>query len=121
MARELRPFAVGMTRKEVQTFPDDTSAASFTIETVLEIWAANSTLAEKKATLEVTAFELDSDWTDTWSKDAVLAPNSSTELFKGPLPGQPTRTKKSEVPRVIIISARLVDADGTVLARYSNW
>ncbi|KAF6762656.1 beta-mannosidase [Ephemerocybe angulata] len=113
VARELRSLAIGMTRKEVQTFADDTSAAEFKIETVLEIWGANGTLDEKKATLETGP--------KTWSKDVLLAPNASTELFKGDLPGQPIRTKKSEVPKVIIVSARLLDGDGSVLARYSNW
>ncbi|TFK55470.1 glycoside hydrolase family 2 protein [Heliocybe sulcata] len=120
IARELRPFTVGMTRKEVKTFANERSAAFFTIETVLEVWGTNSTLSEKKATLEVTAFDLHSDWTETWSKEVILAANSSTELYKGELPGQPKRTKVSEVPKTIIISARLLD-NGTVLGRYSNW
>ncbi|KAH7930093.1 glycoside hydrolase family 2 protein [Leucogyrophana mollusca] len=121
IARELRPFTVGMTRKEKKTFANDLSAASFTIETVLDVWGTNSTLSEKKATLEVTSFDLHSTWTDKWSKDVVLAPNSSTELFSGNLPGQPVRTKQSDVPRVIIVSARLLDGSGSVLGRYSNW
>jgi len=38
------------------------------------------------------------------------------------LPGQPTRTKESEVPRPIVVSARLLDVEsGEVLGRYSNW
>ncbi|KAI0082455.1 glycoside hydrolase family 2 protein [Panus rudis PR-1116 ss-1] len=119
--RELRPYTVGMTRKEVKTYPDELSAAVFSIETVLEIWGTNSTLSEKKATLEVTSFELDSTWTDKWTKEVVLAPNSSTELFKGGLPGQPKRSKLSEVPKVIIVSARLLNENGEVLGRYSNW
>ncbi|CAL1701079.1 unnamed protein product [Somion occarium] len=119
--RELKPFTVGMTRKEKKTFPDELSAAVFTIETVLEVWGTNSTLSEKQATLEVTSFDLHSDWTDTWTKNIVLAPNSSTELFKGDLPGQPKRTKLSEIPKTIIVSARLLDKSGKVLGRYSNW
>ncbi|OSX60118.1 glycoside hydrolase family 2 protein [Postia placenta MAD-698-R-SB12] len=119
--RELRPYTVGMTRKEKKTFADDLTAAFFTIETVLEIWGTNSTLTEKKATLEVTAFDLHSEWTETFTQSAVLAANASTELFKGALPGQPTRTKASEVPRTIIVSARLLDSNGAVLGRYSNW
>ncbi|TRM61591.1 glycoside hydrolase family 2 protein [Schizophyllum amplum] len=121
IARELRPFTVGMTRKEVTTHKDDTSAAFPTIDTVLEIWGTNSTLEEKKVKLEVTEFDLQSDWTETWQKDVTLAANASTELYKGPLKGQPTRTKKSEVPKDIIVSARLLDADGAVLSRYANW
>ncbi|KAH7916082.1 glycoside hydrolase family 2 protein [Hygrophoropsis aurantiaca] len=121
IARELRPYTVGMTRKEKKTFANDLSAASFTVETILQVWGTNSTLSEKKATLEIASFDLHSTWTDKWSKDVVLAPNSSTELFSGQLPGQPIRTKQSEVPRVIIVSARLLDASGSILGRYSNW
>jgi beta-mannosidase len=121
ISRELRQYTVGMTRKEKKTFANDLSAAQFTITTVLEVWGTNSTLSEQKAKLEVTCFDLRSSWTEQFSKDIVLAPNSSTELYSGDLPGQPVRTKQSEVPRAIIVSARLLDASGTVLGRYSNW
>jgi len=110
-----------MTRKEKKTFASDLSAAQFTITTVLEVWATNSTLSEMKAKLEVTCFDLDSSWTEQFSRDVVLTPNSSTELYSGDLPGQPVRTKQSQVPRTIIVSARLLDASGAVLGRYSNW
>ena len=121
VARELRPFTVGMTRKEKETFANERSAADFTIETVLEIWGTNSTLSDKVVTLEVTAFDLDSNWTEKWEIEMTLALNSSTELYKGKLPGQPGRTKKSDVPKAIVVSARLLDENQTVLARYSNW
>jgi len=121
IARELRPFTVGMTRKEKQAFSDERSAADFTIDTVLEIWGTNSTLSNKSAILEVTAFDLDSNWTDRWEINVILALNSSTELYKGKLPGQPERTKKSEVPKTIVVSARLLDENKAVLGRYSNW
>ncbi|TFK43576.1 glycoside hydrolase family 2 protein [Crucibulum laeve] len=121
IARELRPFTVGMTRKEEQSFANERTAAFFSIRTILEIWGTNSTLQEKKVSLEITSFDLHSDWTDKWEKDVVLAANASTELYKGDLPGQPERLKKSEAPRVIIVSARLLDNDGNVLGRYSNW
>lgn len=110
-----------MTRKDRTTYSNDRSADQFTIETKLEIWGTNSTLLEKKAKLEVTTFDLDSKWEDKWEQDVILASNASTELYSGSLPGQPIRTKKSEIPRVLIVSARLLDIDGTVLGRYSNW
>ncbi|KAG2348846.1 glycoside hydrolase family 2 protein [Suillus weaverae] len=121
ISRELRQYTVGMTRKEKKTFANDLSAAQFTITTVLEVWGTNGTLSEKKAKLEVACFDLHSSWTEQLSKEIVLAPNSSTELYSGDLPGQPVRTKQSEVPRAIIVSARLLDASGTVLGRHSNW
>lgn len=110
-----------MTRKEVLTYPDYQSAANVIIETRLEIWGTNSGLKEVKTTLDVSSYDLESDWTDHWAKEVVLSPNSSTELFQGDLPGQPKRTKKSELPRTIVVSARLIDAGGNILARYSNW
>ncbi|KAF8138531.1 glycoside hydrolase family 2 protein, partial [Boletus edulis] len=121
IARELRHFTVGMTRKENKSFSDQLSAANFKIETILQVWGSNSTLTEKKARLEVKLFELHSDWTHQLAEDIVLQANSSTELYSGPLPGQPIRTKLSEVPRVIIASARLLDESGAVMGRFSNW
>lgn len=121
--RELRLYTVGMTRKEKKTYPDESSAAKFTIETVLEIWGTNSTLTAKTATLEVTSFKLDDPaYANRWTtKPVTLAPNASTELFAGAVPELPTRTKLSEVPPTVVISARLLDEHGAVLGRYSNW
>ena len=119
--RELAPYTVGMARKDVTTHPDALSAARVAVESRLEVWGTNSTLAEKHATLEVAAFDLHSAWTDRWTRDVVLAPNSATELWAGTVPGQPTRTKLSEVPRTVVVSARLLDGAGAVLARYANW
>ncbi|KAG8934638.1 hypothetical protein FRC02_009582 [Tulasnella sp. 418] len=111
------------------------SVVYFTIDTILEIWATNSTLVEKKATLDVTVFDLAVPDVKTEDdvkaksvvyhrqEQVILQPNSSTELFKGsmvPL-GQPIRTKLSEVPKTLIVSTRLLDQDGTVLSRYANW
>ncbi|KAF9263450.1 glycoside hydrolase family 2 protein [Marasmius fiardii PR-910] len=122
IARELRPYTVGTTRKDKIDYPDDRSAAKFAIDTVLEIWGTNSTLEKKEVVLEVMSFDLHSEWKDVWSKTVTLSPNSSTELHRGTLPGQPTRYKQSEIPKDIVVSARLLDSDGTtVLARYSNW
>ncbi|KAH9483065.1 Beta-mannosidase B [Psilocybe cubensis] len=132
VARELRPYTVGMTRKEKQTLLDPTrSAAEFTLTTELEVWGTNSTLADKSAVLEVTCFNLDLDsedstWRESRSREVrgvVLRANASTELWKGVLPGQPERRSRAEVPKPIVVSARLLDAEdhGTVLCRYSNW
>ena len=124
IARELRPITVGMTRTAEKTFEDDRSAAFFTIKHTLEIWGTNSMLDDKEVYLDVVAFDLESkDWRDGLKKQkVVLKKNSATELFKGPLPGQPTRKKESEVPRPIVVSARLLDVEsGEVLGRCSNW
>ena len=121
IARELRPYTVGMTRKEKKTFANDLTIVDYAIETVIEIWGTNSTLEDKKATLHAKCFNLDTDWTHEWKEEITLGANQATELWKGELPGQPKRTKASDVPKVIIISARILDENDEVLARYSNW
>jgi beta-mannosidase len=110
-----------MIRKEKKTFANERTAAHFTIETELEIWAANSTLVRKNVTLEVTSFDLHTSWLDKWSTAVELAENASTELYKGLLPGQPRRRKVSDIPKDIVVSARLLDEAGVVLARHCNW
>ena len=112
-----------MTRKEIKHFPSELSAAEFTIETLLDIWATNSTLEEKEVTLEVKVFdlELDEDFPkETWTELVLLPPNSSTELWRGKLPGQPERTRESEVSKPLVVSARLLHREA-VLARCCNW
>ncbi|KAI0315972.1 glycoside hydrolase family 2 protein [Amylostereum chailletii] len=122
IARELRPYTVGMTRKDHKSYDDEQTEAHFEIESRLEVWGTNSTLEEKHATLVLCAFDLSKpEWGFRQEMEVVLAPNASTELWKGTVPGQPTRTKLSEVPKPIIVSARLVDEARTVLARYANW
>ena len=112
-----------MTRKETRaSTAGPASAAHFALATRVEVWGANATLAPRAATLELAAFDLaDPEWTDVSRTAVVLAPNAATELWAGPLPGQPPRTRLSDVPRTIVLSARLLDEDGTVLARYANW
>lgn len=118
----MKPYTVGVTRKEKKVFADARTAAFFTIDTVIEIWGTNSTLEGKKVRLDVKAFNLDNpSWNYQTSEEVVLQANSSTELFKGNLPGQSTRTKLSDAILPIVLSVRLIDSDGTVLSRYSNW
>jgi len=111
-----------MTRKEHKEYPDERTLARFAITSQLEIWGTNSTLEPKRATLQVTSFDLERpDWHDRWETDVILAPNGSTELWRGKVPGQPVRTRESQVPNAVVVSARLLDEDGTILGRYSNW
>ena len=122
IARELRPYTVGMTRKDHKKYANERTSAHFTITSQLEIWGTNGTLAKKHAILQVTSFDLERpEWSDRWEMDVTLAPNASTELWKGHVPGQRARTRESEVPKTIIVSARLLDEDGAILGRYSNW
>lgn len=128
ISRELRPYTVGMTRKDVQTFPDALSAARFTIDSRLEVWGTNSTLVAKHVKLEIVTYDLDVEERPAGARkfiteeDVVLAPNCATELWAGSLPGQPIRTSYSQVPKTIIVSARMLEKDtDSVIARYCNW
>jgi len=123
IARELRQHTVGMTRKQIKVPSEDhRSAAFFTLDTSVEVWGTNSQVSDKSAKLVLEAFDLDvEEWRWKEEKEVMLAANSSTELWKGQVPGQPPRYGYSEPIRNIIISGRLVDADGIVLARYANW
>ncbi|KIK65310.1 glycoside hydrolase family 2 protein [Collybiopsis luxurians FD-317 M1] len=122
IARELRPYTAGITRREITTFADDRTAADFTIDTKFEVWGTNSTLTAKQVTFEFLNHDLhDPEFKDGWTKAVTLTANSSTEVFKGSIDALPLRTSRGQRPRVIIVSVRVLDEDGTVLARYSNW
>ena len=122
IARELRPYTVGITRKDHKEYADERTSARFTITSRLEMWGTNNTLEPKRCTLQVTSFDLERpDWRDQWETDVSLAPNASTELWRGLVPGQPVRTRESEVPKTIVVSARLLDERRAALGRHSNW
>lgn len=122
IARELRPYTVGIKRNDFKEYADERTLAHFTITSQLEIWGTNSALERKRATLQVTSFDLERpDWSDRWEMNVTLAPNASTELWRGKVPGQPVRTRESQVPKAIVVSARLLDEDRAILGRYSNW
>lgn len=112
-----------MTRKEHKEYVDERTLAHLTITSRLEIWGNNSTLEPKRATLQVTSFDLERpDWCDQWETSVTLAPNASTELWRGKVPGQPVRTRESQVPKTIVVSTRLLDGqDRAILGRHSNW
>lgn len=112
-----------MTRKTVKTPLSPTSALYSSIQTHIELWGTNSTLESTQATLEIRSFDIENGGklVDTQKLNVTLALNSSTELWKGLLPGEGKRTRDSDPHNVIVVQARLLSADGKVLARYSNW
>lgn len=119
IARELRPYTVGMARKDIKQNRED-SLAFFTIRQELQLWGCNSTLQPQRGTIELVSFDLAEGEIDRRSFPVVLAPNASTEVWAGDVPGQPVRTSEAQVPRPIVVQARLLD-DDRVLARYTNW
>jgi beta-mannosidase len=110
-----------MARKDVKLLDNPLSAANFKVEQRLEIWGNNSAFDEKKAKLEVVAYDLHGGEVSRTETEVVLAPNSSTEFWKGLVPGQLVRTSDAQVPLTIVVGARLIDLDGTVLARYGEY
>lgn len=111
-----------MARKEIQTPRNATSLAFYTIRHELQLWGCNSTLQAKDATIELVSHDLERGEVDRRTFSVTLAPNASTEVWIGDVPGQPERTSTADVPRPIVVQARLVDNDTQeVLARYSNW
>lgn len=130
MARELAPFTVGMTRKSVKTFDSTETMAYFKISSVLELWGTNSTAEGKKVSVELHAYDVEQGaiaevvaegWNEG-TKVIVLAPNSTTEIWKGPTPGIEDVRVEGLKSRAVVIQARIIDSETkVVLARYSNW
>jgi hypothetical protein len=76
-----------MARKDIKKFDDESTGAFFTINQELQLWACNSTLKEKKAKIELVSFDLNGGEVDRQSFGGKLAPNASTEIWKGDVPG----------------------------------
>lgn len=120
IARELRPITVGMARADTKTCKDG-SLAFFEISQDVQLWACNSALEERDVRIELVAFDLERGEADRRHWDVTLKANASTEVWAGRVPGQPVRTSDAQVPRPVVLQARVLGAEGEVLARYSNW
>ena len=80
----------------------------------------NSTLEARKVVLEVRTFDVAGTILNETKTDVTLAANASTELFKGPVPGAPVRKSLAEDAPTVVINCRLLESDGTVIARYGQ-
>lgn len=93
-------------------------------EVTLSIWACNARHQEAEYTLQISAYDLATDWrAELPSKSVRLGENRSTELFSGDCP-QPPRDKAYDqlAPSgTVVVQARLVDGCGAVVARFSDW
>lgn len=101
----------------------------------MDVWATNSSTTTIECLLEISAYDLESDWSWTSSeKDVfVLQPNSSTELRTAvpvPEPNSETAAGKNVRSGSVVVQARLIAvasvdeaAQGkhTVVARISDW
>lgn len=66
------------------------------------------------------SFDIAGKVLDETKTDITLAPNASTELFKGPVPGAPVRKSLAEDAPTVVVNCRLLESDGTVIARYGQ-
>jgi beta-mannosidase len=89
----------------------------------MQLWGCNSTLSTKSVVVVLESFNLNTSQRSQKEFKVELAPNASTEIWKGDVPDQPIRTNDAQVPEPIIVQARLYDPQdrNTVLARYANW
>ncbi|EJD54587.1 glycoside hydrolase family 2 protein [Auricularia subglabra TFB-10046 SS5] len=102
IARELAPVTVGIKRITAEGASQ------------LEIWGSNFKQAQLKAKLEVKLFDLaDPAFADGFEQDIVLGPVASTEVY--------AKSLAAVAKTSIVVSARILSADGKVLARTANW
>jgi beta-mannosidase len=101
----------------------------------MDVWATNSSTTAIECLLEISAYDLESDWSWTSStKDVfVLQPNSSTELRTAvpvPAPDSEKTAGKTVQSGSVVVQARLVAVNSfdeaaqkgrTLVARISDW
>ncbi|WVR07896.1 hypothetical protein IAU60_004939 [Kwoniella sp. DSM 27419] len=124
IARELRPYTVGITRKDIKKMRDEQTAAFFEIHQELQLWGCNSTLEPIQVKVELQGYNLDNNERSSRTFNVQLAPNSSTEIWQGQTPGQRLRSTEAQVSEPIVVHARVYSPQGQhdeVLARFSNW
>lgn len=56
----------------------------------IQLWGCNSTLKPEEAKIELVSFQLGKGEVGRQSFDVTLAPNASTEVWKGQVPGKAT-------------------------------
>ncbi|KAG8767471.1 hypothetical protein FRC12_006222 [Ceratobasidium sp. 428] len=138
IARELLPCTVGIKRTVEKNRETDRPRQFYefgafqSIGASIDVWATNSTLSSKAATLRLSCLDLASSWTHHEEHQIILLPNQTTEVFTVPCPcpSHPGPTPGPEddadplptTSHSVIVSAVLLDAtSGTVLSRYVDW
>ena len=100
------------------------------IGATVDIWATNSTLVLKEVRLEVSYFDLESEWRERYTQHVELKPNQTTEILSTPCPEPPLPQGEHDVPddilatrtHSVVISARLVDTlTGDIVSRSCDW
>ena len=80
-------------------------------ESGAEVWAVNGTLTAKEVELDLRAWTFSGEQVAGERRNATLPPNQATELGGF--------TVKARGP--VVVSARLLDPEGTVIARAALW
>ncbi|KZO92286.1 glycoside hydrolase family 2 protein [Calocera viscosa TUFC12733] len=135
-AREMLPVTVGIKRTVKKNKENDRPRQFYefgafqSLSASVEIWGCNSTLKARKVLLEVSYWDLESDWRSSESHEVTLLPNQSTDLLKKAVPHRPRDgpttypggDPKTTLSYSVIVAARLVDAETKeVLSRYVDW
>ncbi|TXT10534.1 hypothetical protein VHUM_02039 [Vanrija humicola] len=121
IARELKPFTVGMARKENKVQSDPGRPSVLTITSEIQLWACNSSLSPKPVTVDLDFWDLERGLVGRNSHNVTLAPNAATEVWAGEVLGDDQRASDADAPRPIIVGARLLDVDGNLLSEYADW
>jgi beta-mannosidase len=101
----------------------------------MDVWATNSSTTAIQCLLEISAYDLESDWSWTSSENEifVLQPNSSTELRAAvPVPSADSEKAAGKTVQSgsVVVEARLLAVNSvdeaaqgvrTVVARISDW
>jgi len=127
--RELAEISVGISRTVHQDRVHDRPrqfhefGAFQSTSSTIEIWGTNSSLQERRMTLDVQYYDLSSLWRSEESHTVTLLSNQTTELISKECPHRARSGDDLVTPASsVIIHARLIDlTSGVTVARYSDW
>ncbi|KAH7090112.1 glycoside hydrolase [Auriculariales sp. MPI-PUGE-AT-0066] len=140
--REMKPYTVGILREVIKNRWDDRPRQFYEFgayqsrDAVIDVWATNSTLQERKVKLELEFYDLEAPaWKWSQSHDLVLAPNQATEpknLQRFKVQYAPERepvkpeSENADLPPTpsysVVAHVRICDAStGELLSSYSDW
>lgn len=126
----MRPITLGI-RREIEKNRANDRPRNFyeygsfqSRQVTLSIWGCNSRHQDEEYKLLVSAYDIMTDWTTELPPNKiVLGENRSTELYSGTCPEPPKENAYDLLAPsgTVVVHARLVDGDGNVVARYSDW
>ncbi|ORY21893.1 glycoside hydrolase [Naematelia encephala] len=127
--RAMAPVSLGLRRTVTKNRETDRPRSFYEYgafqsrQVSLDIWAATS-IASTTTRVVVSAVDLCSSWTATvYDQQVTLGANRSTELWSGECPAPPLEQAhdKTAPSGTVVVHVVLIDQDGQVIARQSNW